>query len=336
MTSSRSAGIDALRIVGILAVVCGHVYGVPLTHQWVYPWHVPLFFILTGYLWSPGRTIWREVSTRTTSLMLPYVGWFVAVSATVLLISSPNAMPDLTSLLTPLWGGTQARGQYGTFWFISVLFFTAVLYRAIDRLPRAGQWAIAGAGLTGAYFVGPQLASMPLGMGLALPCLIFVLAGRGIRDLEPRVSRPVTVGLVLLGLSAAVIAFVPLAAVDVKYGQFGTPLAGVTVSVAIATGLLLIARQVPFGPLASKSTATLAAVGIAVVLSHPLVIWAATSRGLQPKWTMVAAIVLPWAFALLVSRPGFSSVLLGTSRRKVSASANVQPHDSPVEPANVS
>lgn len=335
MASSRFAGIDALRIFGILAVICGHVYGVPLTHQWVYPWHVPLFFVLTGYLWSPGRSLWRELSTRTTSLMLPYVGWFVVVSVAVLLISSPTAIPNLSSLLTPLWGGTQARGQYGTFWFISVLFFTAVLYRAIDRLPRVVQWAIAAAGLAGAYFIGPQLASMPLGLGLALPSLIFVLAGRGVRDIEPRVSHPVTVGLALLGLSAAMIAFVPLAAVDVKYGQFGTPLAGVMVSVAIAMGLILIARQVPFGARAGKATATLAAVGIAVVLSHPLVIWAGTSRGLQPKWTMVAAILLPWAFALLVSRPGFSSVLLGTSRRKAPASGTVRPDESSVEPANV-
>jgi len=316
VTLSRSAGIDAIRVGGICAVIFGHVYAGALTHQWVYSWHVPLFFVLTGYLWKPGRTIGKELSIRTRALMVPYVSWFVVVSLIVLAVPAENSPWNVTTLLAPLWGGSQATGPYGTFWFVSVLFFTALFYRAIDRLPRTVQWAIAVVGVVAAYYAGPQLAGLPLGVGLAWPCLIFLLAGRGIAAVEPRLSHPRSVGLLVLAAGAAVIAFFPLDDVDLKQGLFGTPLIGILIAVAVSMGLLLACRTIPFGDGLSRLMAALAVVGIAVVLSHPLVVWAFPLMGFLPKWTLLAAVIVPWGVALVIARFRFSVLLIGPSTRK--------------------
>lgn len=148
---SRSVGIDAVRVLGIAAVIFGHVYTGPVTHQFIYAWHVPLFFVLTGYLWKRGRPLTRELLTRGRTLALPYAGWFVVISVLVTAVAMLSGREtSFDVLFGPAWGGANARGPFGTFWFVSVLFFTAVLFRMLERLPRPVVWLIAVVGLAGA------------------------------------------------------------------------------------------------------------------------------------------------------------------------------------------
>lgn len=317
----RSAGIDAIRVAGIVAVIFGHVYAGPLTHQWIYPWHVPLFFVLTGYLWTPGRSLEREFRTRSRVLAVPYLSWFAIVSCAFLAIASLSGTPSLASLLGPLWGGARGGGPYGTFWFVSVLFFTAILYRLVENLPMAALVGLAGVGLLFSSAAGPTLAGTPLGIGLAVPCLAFILAGRWLRQVVPRVRRPVLVGVLLLVAAAAATAFLPLADVDIKQGGFGTPIAGLLIAVAIVAGMVLIVERIPLGQAISRASLALAPVGIAVVLAHPLVITALGLHGSEPKWVLLAAVIIPWTIALLLRRTALSAFLLGLPRASLPARA---------------
>ena len=43
--------MDAVKGIGILLVVMGHnLQGIPALTSWIYSFHMPLFFIVTGYL----------------------------------------------------------------------------------------------------------------------------------------------------------------------------------------------------------------------------------------------------------------------------------------------
>ena len=282
-TRVRSAGIDAVRIFGILAVIFGHVYAGNTTNQWIYSWHVPLFFVITGYLWSPGRTVRREATSRWRTLGLPYIGWFVVALAFLLFDMSRSGPISWDVVLHEVWGGALSGGPFGTFWFVSVLFFAAVLFRVVERLPVTVQWTIAAVGLLVSYLFGSWLASTPLGVAMALPCLVFLLAGRALRQVEPRITRPGLVGGGLLAVSAVAIAVLPLQFVDLKHGSFGTPIVGVLVAVAVASGFLLVAQRVRYAPSVARGIVALAAVGIAVVLSHPIVILAVKALGFPNK-----------------------------------------------------
>src|SRR6478609_9373400 len=99
---ARSAGIDAVRVVGIAAVIFGHTFRGPLTHEFLYAWHVPVFFFLTGYLWTPGRTLRQEFVNRGLTLGLPYIGWFVVISLLLIADMARKGAVDGNIVLLPL------------------------------------------------------------------------------------------------------------------------------------------------------------------------------------------------------------------------------------------
>lgn len=80
MESNRDYTIDGIKALGIIFMVLGHC-GFPGTH-FIYLFHMPIFFISSGYLFSENRvtTIKGIVSyfkRKLTSLWLPYVKWNV-------------------------------------------------------------------------------------------------------------------------------------------------------------------------------------------------------------------------------------------------------------------
>lgn len=48
-TIMRNSAVDSLKGVGIIAVVAGHIYTEPFARL-VFLWHMPLFFLISGYL----------------------------------------------------------------------------------------------------------------------------------------------------------------------------------------------------------------------------------------------------------------------------------------------
>jgi len=64
--------LDAVKGLGIVAVVWGHVIVDPALRGWVYLWHMPLFFFLAGYVFKPATDLRRSVRERSLRLLVPY------------------------------------------------------------------------------------------------------------------------------------------------------------------------------------------------------------------------------------------------------------------------
>ena len=81
MKGSRIVWIDYAKAIGITLVILGHV-PVPADIKWViYGFHMPLFFVISGYLMS------RHYDTRVgqlkkiaNSLLLPYLIYASAIT----------------------------------------------------------------------------------------------------------------------------------------------------------------------------------------------------------------------------------------------------------------
>jgi len=76
-----------------------------------------------------------EVSRRALSLGRPYVSGFVLMTAVLLLVKPADALDTIAGGVE---GGRFAQMPYVTLWFVSALFFTAVLFRAIERRRAVG------------------------------------------------------------------------------------------------------------------------------------------------------------------------------------------------------
>ncbi|MFK3671060.1 acyltransferase family protein [Leifsonia aquatica] len=320
-TLTRSAGIDAVRVLGIVAVIFGHTFTGRLTHEFIYAWHVPLFFFLTGYLWSRGRTVGGELVKRGRTLGLPYVGWFVVVSLLLILDAVRSGPVDLAFLARPALGGVNAQGPYGTFWFVSTLFFAAILYRIVEKLPRPVVWVVAVAGLVAGYLFGDWLAATPLAIGSALPCLIFLVVGSAARDIERSIPKAPLVGIALIVVPLVAIAVLHPQPIDIKSGSYGAPLLGVVFACAISFGLVLVGKAIPFPRALGALITEFAVVGIAVVLFHPFVLAYSRSHGLPAAGMFLAAVIIPWLVALLLHRTPLSPLLIGFPRRPFTRAA---------------
>lgn len=312
---SRNVGVDLVRVLGIVAVVAGHVWwqddGV---RSYVYSWHVPLFFFLAGYFWRDGRSLRHEWSARRTTLVWPYATWLVVIGAAYvswLVLRDAVTVGSLGALVV---GGAHLGRPFSAFWFISALLVVTLLLRVLQRGPVWLPWAVAGVGLVAAYLVPGLVAAVPLSAGVAVPCLVFVLAGRTARRraVGPSARLAVGGGLVAAGTVAVTLGSGTL---DLKQSDFGpTPLA-VVVAIALSWGLVLVGEEI--GARWSGRNAwptTLAVGGTGVILTHAAVLWA---MGTPPQGRLldfVVATVLPWVVMLAAQRSPLSKPLLGVVR----------------------
>lgn len=327
-THHRSVAIDAVRVLGITAVVIGHSWD----HTWLnlstYTWHVPLFFFLSGYLWNPRRRGKDELRSRWRSLGVPYLAWFavIAVIFGIVDIFRGNTVGlDVISGL--LYGGYFAVSPYTTFWFVSALFFTVLWTRLLWNAGRV--WLACG--IIGGLIAGPTLgwvlARTPLSIGTALACLPLVAAGMLARSLRHRIHRPLLLGAGLLLVSATLIVTRISRSIDIRSGDYGTPVLSLLVASVICFGLLLVAEVAlaRASERAGRLISVLAQAGLVTVLLHPLMMWIVYS----PEMTGIDfafILVVPWLIGLAVLRVrAVAAPLLGVHRAARAACADPAP-----------
>lgn len=310
----RSAAIDAVRVLGVAAVVAGHVWAdaVPMVRALLYSWHVPVFFVLSGYL-ATQAPVTLLARRRAISLLLPYVTWLALITA---LFPGAVPLPDL------LLGGAYLPRPYSAFWFVTALFVAVILAALLERFPIGWQWASAGVLLLVAYLVGPGLAQVPLAAAVGASCVVFVLAGRWLRRVRDRVDRPLLVGMIAVagGLLLAVTGVVrPL---ELKGADFGTPVASVLVAVMISFGLILVAEAAlrGLGARASGVVTRIALGGFMVVLTHAAVLYAIGYDGTDPARAFFLSLFLPWTVALIVLVTPAALPLTGARRQSLRSS----------------
>ncbi|WP_434993459.1 acyltransferase family protein [Arthrobacter sp. Ld5] len=321
-TPTRSGAIDALRVLAVVGIVAGHVWSGPLVDAGLYTWHVPAFFLLSGYLWKtrkPGArwAVATEAGKRFRTIMVPYVAWLVLTLAVHLVVLSHRGQLEREAVTLPLIGGSENAGPFGAYWFMPALFFSAVVFRALELVPLALRTAII-MGITAAiYRFGDVLAPLPLSVGVAGAALVFMLAGQGLRHVRAKVEQPIRVGLACLIAGATPILTGVSAHLDIKYGELGAPVLSIVVAVLISCGLLLVLEGVftrlP-GQVHAVST-TLAAGCLMVVLTHTYILWLlAIPTAERPLWVLVVAVAVPWTIALVLHRTPLSRTFLGMPR----------------------
>lgn len=286
----------------------------------LYSWHVPVFFFLSGYLWgSKRRTLRGEIRARADSLMKPYVFWLAVIWVFFAAIELSRGTFSIADVVVPAYGGGTATRPFSTFWFVSALFFTSLLMRFLERFPSAALWLVAAIGLAAGTFGGRYLALTPLSIGIALSCLFFLVVGQACRkiDFDPRVQLPVGVALIALGISSALLGFTrPL---DIKAGDFGTPLFSVIVSIAVSWGLVLVANSTvaPLPKAMQSAITTVSVAGFVVVLLHPLFLYVLDTPDVGTGIDFTVALLGSWAIGIAALYSPVSRYATGHSRRRL-------------------
>lgn len=306
MRGMRNGYLDLIRVVGTTAIVLGHIQALAPVPALVYPWHVPIFFVLSGWLWREGRDLLPEIRVRARTLLLPYLTWFVVVSVGYAVVLATRGDDQKEKVEEQLPGGAHAVEPYSAFWFITALFVAVVLIRAMESV-NIPLWVqvLLGVGACVLVQVFPDIAiESPLAIAQGAGCVVFVHAGMLLRRVGSHAGW--SAGALVAGV---VLAALPWAeAMDLKYIDYGTPVLGIVAAVLICAGLVM--APIHIGGEWARRISALAQTGFAVILLHAFFVW--LDLGPTPV-VAVTSLVVPWVVGLLLARTPVG-VAFGCSR----------------------
>ena len=128
----RYSWLDILKGFGIIFVVLGHFCSINAVYNWAYSFHMPLFFLASGYLYHKKSVI-GTVKHKFLTLMVPYFLFGIITSIYYVLISFMISREvNFGELIFGLMYGTYSRIVYNKeLWFLPSLFCISVIYNML-------------------------------------------------------------------------------------------------------------------------------------------------------------------------------------------------------------
>ena len=254
--STRIGWIDAAKGIGLLCVILGHL-SIPLVDTWVYFFHMPLFFFLSGLVFSGGKYDFKTfLSKKLRSLVIPYftLGGGIFLFWCILYAVEGRHAGDYLQMLKNFL----VQEHFWTVWFLACLFLTEILYYGIHRFCGKGasvvSTAVCAFGIL-RYRLG--WGSLPWNLDVALVAQFFFHLGFSCRALEPKLrrfdglncfSRLLIAGL-MMGLDL-LLGFVCIrvsgASLDMSVGWYGNVLLIFPAAICGIAGVSLLARMLPW------------------------------------------------------------------------------------------
>lgn len=314
--NQRQAWIDVLKGIGILAVVVGHItYNRALVVQ-IFMFHMPLFFLVGGWLHDPATPQRAYLNAKARSLLLPYACFLLILWPLELMLAAPSDAGWSWALLTlpMLFGGQLLTGVASVFWFVTCYFLTQQLVHFMLRRYALPACAAAGAlMLAGAYLAAwlwPHW-SLPWAAQAVLFTAPLYLIGYAAREVELARWTPLwmllTAGALLLNLAGAG------NTLDLKYGDYGLPVVTLASAVAAVALLAVLARRI-HASMAGRLLAALGGASMTIMFLHQFVQLAMAKQFGVTKAPprIVGALLLCYlVHLLLVASPLGASLFLG-------------------------
>ena len=137
--SKRNSDLDILKGIGIVLVILGH-QNLPIGH-FIYSFHMPLFFLISGYLYYK-KEIKESLVKDFRRLIIPYfIGCVFVVSQDVFFAFLKHDLSYIKkSILSIIWGCGYISDKVilgnmpsiGAIWFLLALFWCKNMYNIIE------------------------------------------------------------------------------------------------------------------------------------------------------------------------------------------------------------
>ena len=134
----RDRSIDIAKGIGIFLMVMGHTISNKIALQWIYSFHMPLFFFLSGVFHSQGKNYKEFLEKKVKTLLVPYFFFSIILFLFFLIVSKNIGFSaeenlsvkenfigiflanDVIGLSQMSWGGQ--------LWFLPALFLAENIY----------------------------------------------------------------------------------------------------------------------------------------------------------------------------------------------------------------
>lgn len=257
----RIGWLDAAKGIGILLVVLGHTESLPpAVTTYIFSFHMPLFFFLSGYLFRPGGSGFRAfVRKKAKSLLVPYFA-FAFLSYAFWLAAGRKFGAD-AGLDIPPWEPllgifySNGHGRWLVFntplWFLTCLFVVEIGFFVLAsrvRRPAVLAFALAVCAVAGYLDSSYMPFRLPWSFDVALSAIVFYGAGhlarRSVDRLRPRLrsmpSNPIRLSACAVLLLTGYAAAAANGRVDMNLHQYGNFFYYYMAAFAGAAGWILV------------------------------------------------------------------------------------------------
>lgn len=116
--NKRIEWIDMARGIGMLCVMAGHL-NLSYLGRWMYSFHIPLFFFLSGYCHKGGKNFKLYINQKIRKLLIPYIFFgTVIVLFDLVVYQGENFSDNIIGFLLQI--------RWTTLWYIFVLFWVDI------------------------------------------------------------------------------------------------------------------------------------------------------------------------------------------------------------------
>jgi len=318
--------LDALKGIGIIAVVIGHVIDRDAARM-VFLWHMPLFFFIAGLVFKPDADGRRFARDKAARLLLPYAVFLVLLSGpdVMAVLSSGTTRDALAFAASRVAGGKTLYGWLAAFWFVTCLYLTQLVVNACVVRWRARTVSMLMAGMLVLAYANQLLlprAWLPWGANVVLFAAPIVYLGMRLRSQLDGRAWWLALPIAAAGL---VLAFAHLVeAPDMKYSRYGTPVLALVLGMAVVMALVVFARRWLASGLVAVGLARLGEASLLVMFLHMAIQQTLDQRaGVHDvSLRIVIALLLPTILHAVLVRFGWSRrFLLGLPVRGGSSAA---------------
>lgn len=136
MEKQRVECIDIFKLLGIVAIFCGHLgFETGRLHDFVFIYHVPLFFFASGiFAYQLEKlSFGQAVKKKCKQIMLPYV-FFVIITMVMIILTTEEDFYTYLRYGKQFVVGIRNQMYASSLWFFSCLFCMSILFDILRRI----------------------------------------------------------------------------------------------------------------------------------------------------------------------------------------------------------
>lgn len=125
--SKRIGWIDMAKGYGMICVIIGHLQELPGLIAYVYTFHMPLFFFLSGYVLKTNMSFYEFLKRKIKGILIPYFG--LGIPALLFFIAGHIYKNDLIIADSlKVFFSFLIQRRWGTIWFLACLFWLNIFF----------------------------------------------------------------------------------------------------------------------------------------------------------------------------------------------------------------
>jgi fucose 4-O-acetylase-like acetyltransferase len=182
MDSKRNKYMDISKGLGMLAVIIAHI-GTGWVRTFFYTFHLPLFFIISGYFLKPQEQFGIFIKKKIKGYFVPYVCCSILLSVFQFVHDGYSMYSLKNNLMAFL-----VQRRFTTLWFLAALFLSSILFWVICKICKENliKTVCVCAVLSGIFIFYDLSGRKPLPWNIdtSFIVLIYLVFGRVLRQKE--------------------------------------------------------------------------------------------------------------------------------------------------------